>query len=164
MIFFLDLTHPSFSVGHETTSGLLSFTFFLLLKNSAPYRAAQQEVDKVCGKGAIKVEHLPKLKYLTAVLRETLRLYPTAAAYSVHPRPGTENPTLGGGKYAIGKDESIICLLPKLHKDPRIYGEDAEEFRPERMLDENFEKLPKNAWKVSIYCPTTTSVFSLGLT
>lgn len=121
---------------------------FLLLKSSSAYRAAQQEVDEVCGKGAIKVEHLPKLKYLAAVLRETLRLYPTVSIYSVCPIPGTENPTLGGGKYAVGKDEAILCLLPKLQRDPKVFGDDAEEFKPERMLDENFEKLPKSAWKV----------------
>lgn len=32
-------------------------------------------------------------------------------------------------------------------KDPKVYGNDADEFKPERMLDENFEKLPKNAYK-----------------
>lgn len=127
---------------------------FLLLKNSGAYRAVQQEVDEVCGKGVIKVEHLPKLKYIAAVLRETLRLHPTASAFTVCPKPGTENPTLGGGKYAVGKDETIICLLSKLHRDPKVFGDDAELFKPERMLDGNFEKLPKNAWKV--YIPATT--------
>lgn len=118
------------------------------MKNSAAYLTAQQEVDEVCGKGPIKVEHLSKLKYLTAILRETLRLHPTAGIYSVYPKPGIENPTLGKGKYAIGKDESILCILSKLHRDPKVYGADADEFKPERMLDGKFEKLPKNAWKV----------------
>lgn len=128
---------------------MLSFAFYLLIKNSAAYRTAQQEVDDVCGKGPIKVEHISKLKYLNAVLRETLRLHPTAPAFSMCPKPGVEeHPTLCGGKYAIGKNEPIICLLPKVHTDPAVYGEDAEEFKPERMLDEAFEKLPKYAWKV----------------
>lgn len=130
------------------------------MKNSGAYRAAQKEVDEVCGKGAIKVEHLPKLKYLAAVLRETLRLHPTASLFSVRPRPGIENPTLGGGKYAIGKDESILCLLPKLHRDPKVFGDDAEEFKPERMLDGNFEKLPKSAWKVYILAATSENLIS----
>lgn len=134
--------------GHETTSGMLSFAFYLLIKNSAAYRTAQQEVDDVCGKGPIRVEHISKLKYLNAVLRETLRLHPTAPAFSMCPKPGVEeHPTLCGGKYAVGKNEPIICLLPKVHTDPAVYGEDAEEFKPERMLDEAFEKLPKYAWK-----------------
>lgn len=40
--------------GHETTSGLLSFAFYELLKNPAEYRKAQQEVDSVVGKDPIK--------------------------------------------------------------------------------------------------------------
>jgi cytochrome P450/NADPH-cytochrome P450 reductase len=55
--------------GHETTSGLLSFVFYNLLKNPAAYRKAQEEVDEVIGTSTIKVEHLSKLPYITAVRR-----------------------------------------------------------------------------------------------
>ena len=53
--------------GHETTSGLLSFAFYFLLKNPSAYKEAQQEVDAVIGKDPIKVEHLSKLPYINAV-------------------------------------------------------------------------------------------------
>lgn len=120
-----------------------------MLKHSAAYRATQQEVDDVCGKGPIGLQHITKLKYLNAVLRESLRLYPSAPGLGFCAKAGVEDkPTLGGGKYSIGKTEPVICLLGKLQRDPKIYGEDADEFRPERMLDEEFEKLPKCAWKV----------------
>ncbi|KAL7275682.1 hypothetical protein RUND412_001369 [Rhizina undulata] len=135
--------------GHETTSGLLSFVFLNLLQNPSAYRAAQKEVDTVIGKGRITVDDLPKLKYINALLRETLRLTPTAPVFTLRPRPDTkEDPvTLGGGKYVVGKDEPLIAILTKIHRDPKVWGEDAEEFKPERMLDEKFDKLPKNAWK-----------------
>ncbi|KAJ9314762.1 hypothetical protein DTO271D3_5008 [Paecilomyces variotii] len=136
--------------GHETTSGLLSFLFYYLLKTPHAYKKAQQEVDEVIGKRKITIDDLPKLRYISAVLRETLRLRPTAPAFALRPHPtkNTEDPvTLGRGKYALHKDESIVVLLAKLHRDPEVYGPDAEEFKPERMLDENFDKLPKNAWK-----------------
>jgi cytochrome P450/NADPH-cytochrome P450 reductase len=53
--------------GHETTSGLLSFAFYELLKHPESYRKAQEEVDTVIGEGPIKVEHMGKLQYLAAV-------------------------------------------------------------------------------------------------
>lgn len=68
--------------GHETTSGLLSFAFLNLLKNPESYFKAQQEVDRVVGRGRMKAEHLKELKYINAVLRETLRLTPTAPGFS----------------------------------------------------------------------------------
>lgn len=53
--------------GHETTSGMLSFALYHLIKNPEMYRKAQQEVDTVCGKEPIKFEHLTKLSYISAV-------------------------------------------------------------------------------------------------
>jgi cytochrome P450/NADPH-cytochrome P450 reductase len=137
--------------GHETTSGLLSFAFYYLLKNPAAYFKAQEEVDRVVGKGKITPKHLKDLHYLNAVLRETLRLQPTAPAFARGMRRESkdDHTTLGGGRYRIEKNSRVLCLLPKIQSDPKLYGEDANEFKPERMLDENFEKLSKAAWKVS---------------
>ena len=135
------------TAGHETTSGLLSFAFTLLLKHSAAYERAQAEVDDVVGQDQLKVEHLKRLKYLNAVLRETLRLHPTAPAFSraVRPDSGEQCPSVGG--YAIDRRTKILALLPRCHRDPEVYGADADEFRPERMLDDNFNQLPSAAWK-----------------
>ncbi|GKT45276.1 bifunctional cytochrome P450/NADPH--P450 reductase [Colletotrichum spaethianum] len=132
--------------GHETTSGLLSFAFYELLRNPAAYRKAQQEVDEVLGQGPITVDHLSKLPYLNAVLRETLRLSATIPAFAVE----AKEDTLIGGKYRVKEGEPVGLLLGRAHIDPVVYGDDAKEFKPERMLDENFERLQKefpNSWK-----------------
>ena len=121
------------------------------MANPQTLQQAQREVDEVIGSGPIKVEHMSKLPYITACLRETLRLTPTIAGTVIGPLPGTqEDPvTLGGGKYIVKPGSRLTMVLAKVHRDPKVYGEDAERFRPERMLDEHFNKLPKNAWKVS---------------
>lgn len=86
-------------------------------------------------------------------MRETLRLSPTAPARTVvpledvvltgtSPRNGSSAPR----KYKIEKDTVIAIHFPAVQRDPAVYGSDAEEFRPERMMDEKFEKLPQGAW------------------
>ncbi|KAK3290376.1 cytochrome P450 [Chaetomium fimeti] len=132
--------------GHETTSGLLSFTFYLLIKHRDAYRKAQEEVDNVIGKGPIQAEHIKKLPYIAAVLRESLRLCPTIPIFA---RAAKED-TVIGGKYFVAKDQRFALLLAESHLDPAVYGETAKDFVPERMLDESFERLTKeypDCWK-----------------
>ena len=133
--------------GHETTSGLLSFTTYYLLKNPEILQRAQREVDSVVGKGPVKFEHMSKLPYIEAALKESLRLTPTAAAFSVQPKPGTTEPVLLAGEYLVPADATLMCFLPKAQSDPAVYGQDAEQYKPERMMPEEFAKLPPASWK-----------------
>ncbi|PHH89475.1 hypothetical protein CDD83_5995 [Cordyceps sp. RAO-2017] len=129
--------------GHETTSGLLSFLFFELLQNPEVLRRAVEEVDSVIGKEPVTVDHLGQLPYIEACLRETLRLWPTAPGIGLE----AKGDQVLNGEYQIKDKESIRILLYRLHRDPDVYGPDAEDFRPERMYEDNFAKLPPNCWK-----------------
>ncbi|KAL2129299.1 hypothetical protein VTI74DRAFT_7961 [Chaetomium olivicolor] len=132
--------------GHETTSGLLSFAFYLLIKHPEAYKKAQEEVDRVLGKGPMKLEHIKNLPYIAAILRETLRMCPTIPMV---PRAANQDDIIGG-KYPVAKDQVCFLLLAQSHVDPAVFGDTAKDFVPERMLDENFERLTKefpDCWK-----------------
>ena len=149
------------AAGHETTSGLLSFALMYLLLNPGTYLKAQEEVDKVIGQRAIEIKDINKLTYLTAVLRETIRLSPTVPVLqkSVNPALAHEHVLLGG-KYKINPSDQIVALMTKAQRDPKVWGETAEDFDPERMLDENFDRVSTQypgSWKVS---PQTKSLLS----
>ena len=131
-------------LGHETTSGLLSFLFYNLLKNPSALQLARAEVDEVVGDSQVEHSHLKKIPYVTACLREALRLNPTASVFNLTPKKDE----VIGGEYFVKKGTPIACLLQAAHRDLSVFGDDADSFRPERMLDEPFNNLPPNAWKV----------------
>ena len=129
--------------GHETTSGLLSFALYFLLKNPAALEKARAEVDAVLGRELPSVQHLSNLTYLDQILKETLRIWPTAPAIGLRPLQDT----VIGGRYELKTDDTVMVLLPMLHRDPAVWGDDVEAFRPERFAPEAFDNLPDNAWK-----------------
>lgn len=134
------------AAGHETTSGLLAFTTYYLSKNPHTLRTAQAEVDSVVGKDPIQLRHMSQLPYLDAVLRETLRLQPTAPAFAVESNDLSGH-TILGGKYTIKAGLPIYVLSTLTGRDEAVFGADAHEFDPDRMLSANFSQLPQNAWK-----------------
>ncbi|MEM7253754.1 MAG: cytochrome P450, partial [Pseudomonadota bacterium] len=82
--------------GHETTSGLLSFALYELIRHPAVLRRAYREVDAVLGSdlGAPPtLSQVGQLRYLRQILNEALRLYPPAPAFTVMPLADT---TLAG--------------------------------------------------------------------
>lgn len=64
------------------------------------------------------------------VIQEALRLYPPAAFVS---REALEEVQLGN--VTIPKGVCLWTLIPTLHRDPELWGSDANEFKPERFVD-----------------------------
>ena len=132
--------------GHETTSGLLSFALYYLLKNPDALRKGYAEVDRVLGDDsgvAPTYAQVNRLTYVQQILKEALRLWPTAPAFALRPLAET---TIGG-KYPIATNDTVMILIPQLHRDPAIWGDDAEDFRPERFAPEVESQRPLNAYK-----------------
>lgn len=127
--------------GHETTSGLLSFAVHELLGNPAVLERARRTVDEVLGGEAPRYEHVARLDYLDWILRETLRLHPTAPAFAVVAK---EDTTLAG-RYAAAKGDRFMILLPALHRDPAVWPEPAR-FDPERFAPGRRDAIPPHAW------------------
>jgi cytochrome P450 / NADPH-cytochrome P450 reductase len=144
--------------GYESVASMLSWTLILLIKNSRCLKKLRHELEEKLSGRRITKEDVDDLPYLTACLREAVRLYPGAYAHNVKLREEaiTEGSTgLGEEQYLIRRTDTIRLNLLAIHRDPLIYGDDADKFRPERMMEENFKKLPRNSWKVkfcSVYC------------
>jgi cytochrome P450/NADPH-cytochrome P450 reductase len=132
--------------GHETTSGALSFTLYFLLEHPEVVARAYDEVDRVLGANLSILptyDQVHQLTYCSQILKEALRLWPTAPGFSRHPYQET---TIGDG-YMVAPDDVLMVLTPMLHRDPRVWGPDAEEFNPDHFSPEAERTRPANAFK-----------------
>ncbi|PPA69204.1 bifunctional cytochrome P450/NADPH--P450 reductase [Jeotgalibacillus proteolyticus] len=127
--------------GHETTSGMLSFAIYYLIKNPEKLEKAYEEVDRVFSSDAPSYKEVTQLNYIRMILNESLRLWPTAPAFSLNPKQDT----VIGGKYPVKKGERVTVLIPQLHRDKDAWGENAESFVPERFEDP--KSIPRDAYK-----------------
>ncbi|KZV26105.1 hypothetical protein F511_06031 [Dorcoceras hygrometricum] len=118
-----------FFAGKHTTIQLLTWTTVLLAAHPQWQELARHEVLTVCGSRDIPTEdHLPKLKLLSMILNESLRLYPPAVAMI---RRAKGDIRLGGGLHVLRGTELLIPILA-VHHDPALWGGDAHEFNPMR--------------------------------
>lgn len=132
--------------GHETTSGLLSFAVYFLLNNPHVLQKAYVEVDRVLGRdinAKPTAQQVNQLVYIGQVLKEALRLWPTAPAFGLYPY---QHETIGG-KYKLRKRTFITVLTAMLHRDPSVWGPQAEVFNPDNFAPEREARLPPHAFK-----------------
>ncbi|KAI9148371.1 Cytochrome P477 monooxygenase [Paramyrothecium foliicola] len=128
--------------GRDTTGCCLQWTFRLLARHQRVLGRLRIEIDEVVGLGAsapspnsedLKPSRMP---YLSFVIKEVLRLYPSVPVNSRESIRLTTLPVGGGpdGKspVLVRPGEGVGYCVYALHRRKDIYGEDADEFRPER--------------------------------
>ena len=131
----------SFQAGHETSATTLLWWSRLMAEHPEAAQRAQAEVDSVLPPGQTPgPEHLARLPFLAATLKEALRLYPPIAALMT--RRTTAPITLGGA--AVPKGAMLRITPWVLHRDERWFAQ-ADRFVPGRFLDDA-PAIPKGAW------------------
>jgi cytochrome P450 family 110 len=114
--------------GHETTATSLAWVFYQVLRHPDVLARLRDELHAVLGDGPMEPEHVGRLEYLDAVLKETQRLTPvigmTGRALRVPAR-------IGGRELPAGV---VVCpAIYLVHRRPDLWPE-PERFRPERFL------------------------------
>ena len=123
--------------GADTTGTAIQSILTYVLSQPTVYPTLMSEIDAASRAGKISriptyqevSDHLP---YYVAVVKESLRLRPSAS--NILPRLVGKEGLVLDGKVVPGGLE-VSCQPWVLHREKRIYGEDAEEFRPERWLE-----------------------------
>lgn len=139
----------SMYIGAATAANLLSYALYYLIKNPEANKKACEEIDSIVGDGQIELDQLKQLHYVEACLRESIRLSATAPGFNIEPIPSDNKAPvmLAGGEYQIPHNQPMIAILNAVNRDPAVFGEDSEEFRPERVLGEKWDNLPAAAKK-----------------
>ncbi|KAI8545863.1 hypothetical protein RHMOL_Rhmol07G0070400 [Rhododendron molle] len=117
--------------GHESVGLLLVWTTVMLSRHPKWQERAREEVFQVLGKErAPTYDDISRLKIVTAILHEALRLFPPVPDLS---KITVEETKLGD--LTIPAGVIIMLQTTALHRDKTIYGPDAMEFNPERFFE-----------------------------
>jgi cytochrome P450 len=125
------------AAGHETTTNTLAWTFYLLSEHPAVLERVLAELQAVLAGRDPQVDDLPKLVYCDWVIKESMRLYPSAWTQG---RQAVEAFDLDGYHFPAGT--MLMFSQWVLHRLPDIWG-DPEVFRPERWDPVHEQKVPQ---------------------
>ena len=127
--------------GHETTAATIGFTMYFLAKNPECQRRAREEARRVMGsKGYLEYKDAGKLTYITACLRETLRIFSAVNLLQRSCAKDTTVTSRTGTKYKIPAGSHMYVVLRGLHTRQEDWGETPLEWNPEHFLDEELIK------------------------
>ncbi|KAL2933469.1 Cytochrome P450 71A4 [Bienertia sinuspersici] len=135
----------AFAAGTDTAYAVLEWAMTELLRNPEVMEKLQNEVREIAGeKEHLTEDDLEKMKYLKAVIKETLRLHPPVPL--LVPRESTHDLKING--YDISSRTLVFLNAWAIQRDPDIW-ENPEIFYPERLMQStidfkgmNFELIP----------------------
>ena len=121
--------------GYETTSSTLQFLSYELGRNHDVQEKMADEIESFLGKEDPNYYNVKKLKYMNAVINETLRMYPPIHLLS---RQAEVDTTINGRTVPAGT--AVMIPVANINRDPEFFPEPTS-FRPERFMDKHKENI-----------------------
>ena len=127
--------------GNSTATELRAALFFILSNNGASYEKLIAELRGAREQGKLSNpvtwKECKNLPYLQACVVEAERLHPAIGLHlerTVPPQGATVCGTFVKGGTVVGMTPWVI------HRDPSVFGHDADQWRPERWLCDDSQK------------------------
>lgn len=135
--------------GRDTSASMLANAVFELARHPEAWARLREEVDALHGSLPTH-EQLQNMPYLRAVFNESMRLYPqlpengrVALEDTVLPAGGGQD---GMAPVFVPKGQVVMWGTYALHRRQDIFGDDADEFNPDRWLDTKDKPAIKPGW------------------
>ncbi|PVF96182.1 cytochrome P450 [Serendipita vermifera] len=123
-----------YAVGFDNTSASVAIFLYTLMLYPDVQRKVHAELDQQYGAGQIpSMAEIQKLKYFNAAWNESMRWNATIPLGVPH--SSTQDDIWNG--YYIPKGTIIHCNIGCILRDPRLWGEDAHLYNPDRFLAEH---------------------------
>ena len=127
------------TAGSDTAATTMRATLLNIMTSPRLYRALTAEIDDATASGAIPSQkgrvvtetQSKQLPLLQATIKEGLRWWPTISAEMSKLTP-PQGDTICG--YFVPGGTKVGCSVKATHRDPALFGPDAQSFRPERWL------------------------------
>ncbi|KAI3862635.1 hypothetical protein MKX03_001613 [Papaver bracteatum] len=119
---------------HDTTALALTWTCFLLALHPEWQNDLREEIEQVFGEGQLLLNDptdIVKLKKMGWVMNEVLRLYPPGPNVQRQAREDIQV-----GELIIPNGTNIWVDSVNMHHDSNLWGNDVNEFKPERFKDD----------------------------
>jgi cytochrome P450 len=126
--------------GHETTALTLAWSWYLISQHPNVEESLVSEWRQVLNGRTPRADDLSSLPYTSAVIAESMRLYPPVYALG---REASTDLQLGG--YRVKRGYTVLMSPWVSHRDPK-YFPDPERFWPERWRDGLATRIPKYAY------------------
>ncbi|KAJ0248433.1 Cytochrome P450 71A22 [Hirschfeldia incana] len=122
----------AFVGGTDSSATLLEWEMTELLRHPSCLKRLQEEVRTVCkDRSSVSEDNIKDMKYLNAVLKETLRLHPSIPL--MIPHETIQDVNLSGHHIPAGT--MVMINAWTIGREAATWGPDAESFRPERHLN-----------------------------
>ncbi|KAJ1534480.1 hypothetical protein HK096_003833 [Nowakowskiella sp. JEL0078] len=139
-----------FLAGHETTANTLTWATLELVEQPRVFKKLREEIREIVGVDKITLESLSSLKYLhflfsepklslnrylDAFIKETMRIHSVINFISRETIKKCEVTMSNGMKIMLPAGVQIISSINQIHRKKEHWGEDANEFKPERWIN-----------------------------
>jgi cytochrome P450 len=126
------LAVTNFGAGHETMCSALTAAMAMIGSHPDVRRKVADEVRD--SRDAVSLDNAVGLRYIQACIKEAQRLHPVLGM-----SPSRKVPE--GGLFLHGRlfpaGTTVGCHPTALHRNPEIFGADADEYNPERWLNDD---------------------------